>query len=180
MGFLPTFLALSLFLGATTGQGWNGHVCEDLSDTCALVAEYMALGFGSLCEVPDPSNPGQDYGFHCPVTCDRCVQFGMLIMRITFENRVGFYYFNTDNVWFGGRHVMLAGGRAQAKGSDLGMRFFSLNETYPLAECLNDINNKTIDEIDGNTRRQTAVIKTEGKREQIQVAATAFSVVSIH
>ena len=94
MGFFPTILALSLFLGTTTGTGWNGHVCEDLSATCALVAEYMALGFGSLCEVPDPSNPGQDYGYHCPLTCNRCVQFGMSMIRITFENKVTFHSSN--------------------------------------------------------------------------------------
>ena len=88
MTFLPTFLALCLFLSRTTGTGWNGHVCEDLSATCALVAEYMALGFGSLCEIPDPSNPGQDYGFHYPLTCNRCVQDGMVTMIITLANDI--------------------------------------------------------------------------------------------
>ena len=88
MTFMPSFLALCLFLGRTEGTGWNGHVCEDLSDTCALVAEYMALGFGSLCEVADPENPGQDYGFHCPLTCNRCVQDGMVTMIITLANDI--------------------------------------------------------------------------------------------
>ena len=84
MMLLPCFLALSLFLTKTEGTGWNGHVCEDLSSTCALVAEYMALGFGSLCDVEDPTNPGEDYGFHCPLTCNRCTAGGKTMWRIEF------------------------------------------------------------------------------------------------
>ena len=78
-------------MGMAKETGWNNHICEDLSDSCALVAEYMALGFGSLCNVADPDNPGQDYGYHCPLTCNRCVKDGKATGRVILANEMKFH-----------------------------------------------------------------------------------------
>ena len=84
----PSFLALFLVFGGTDGTGWKGHVCEDFSDKCALVTEYMALTGNTLCYIDDPDNPGQDYGYHCPLTCNRCVEDGTETRRDTLSNHV--------------------------------------------------------------------------------------------
>ena len=85
----PRFLALFLVFGGTDGTGWKGHVCEDFSDKCALVTEYVnKTGSDTLCYIDDPDNPGQDYGYHCPLTCNRCVEDGTAIGRDTLSNHV--------------------------------------------------------------------------------------------
>ena len=71
---------------------------------------------------------------------------------------------------------MLVGGRDQGSDNEfMEPWFFSLNASCPLAECLDGTKN----EIDGNVRRRPALIKTEGKREQIQVAMMALNVVCL-
>ena len=84
----PRFLALFLVFGGTDGTGWKGHVCEDFSDKCALETEYMAATGDTLCYIDDPDNPGQDYGYHCPLTCNRCVEDGTATGRDTLSNHV--------------------------------------------------------------------------------------------